>query len=66
VRSFLRSFPGWFAFQLLEFAVLLAIAKTLLALGLDGVPTFVIVIVLAGFLVVANYNLRRRYLSGDD
>ena len=32
MRSFLRSFPGWFAFQLLEFAVLLAIAKTLLAL----------------------------------
>jgi hypothetical protein len=66
VRSFLRSIPGWFAFQLAEFAVLLAIAKILLALGLDGGSTFVVALVLAGALVVVNYNIRRRYLSGDD
>lgn len=66
MRSFLRSIPGWFAFQLAEFAVLLAIAKILLALGLDGGSTFVVALVLAGALVVVNYNIRRRYLSGDD
>jgi hypothetical protein len=65
VRSFLRSFPGWFAFQLFEFAALLAIAKILLALGLGGVPTFFVVMVLAVSLVVVNYNVRRRYLSDD-
>jgi hypothetical protein len=66
VKAFLRSFPGWFAFQLAEYAVLFALAKLLLALGLPGVPTFVVTIVLAVGLVVVNYNLRRRYLSDDE
>jgi flagellar biosynthesis component FlhA len=66
VRGFLRSFPGWFAFQLAEYAVLFALAKLLLALGLPGVPTFVVTMVLAVVLVVVNYNLRRRYLSEED
>jgi flagellar biosynthesis component FlhA len=66
VRGFLRSFPGWLAFQLAEYAVLFALAKLLLALGLPGVPTFVVTMVLAVALVVLNYNLRRRYLSDED
>jgi len=66
VRAFLRSYPGWFAFQLAEYAVLFALAKLLLAAGLAGWPTFVIVMGLAVGLVVANYNLRRRYLSDDE
>jgi hypothetical protein len=66
VKGFLRSLPGWFAFQVAEYAVLFALAKLLLALGLDGVPTFAIVMALAIGLVIANYNLRRRYLSDDD
>src|SRR5215217_7368016 len=55
VRAFLRSY-----------AVLFALAKLLLAAGLAGWPTFVIVMGLAVGLVVANYNLRRRYLSDDE
>jgi hypothetical protein len=66
VRGFLRSLPGWFAFQIAEYAVLFALAKLLLAAGLDGVPTFAITIALAIGLVIVNYNLRRRYLSDDD
>jgi hypothetical protein len=66
VRGFLRSLPGWFAFQVAEYAVLFALAKLMLAIGLDGVPTFVITMTLAVALVIFNYNLRRRYLSDDD
>lgn len=66
MRGFLRSLPGWFAFQLAEYAALFALAKLLLALGLGGVPTFVITMALAIGLVVVNYNLRRRYLSDED
>jgi hypothetical protein len=66
VKGFLTSFPGWFAFQLAEYAVLFALAKLLLALGLPGVATFVLTMVLAVALVVVNYNLRRRYLSDGD
>jgi hypothetical protein len=66
VRGFLRSFPGWFAFQLAEYAALFALAKLLLALGVPGVPTFVVTIALAVVLVVVNYNLRRRYLSDEE
>jgi hypothetical protein len=65
VRRFLRSYPGWFAFQLAEYAVLLGLAKLLLSLGLAGWPVFVVVMVLALGLVIANYNVRRRYLSDD-
>jgi hypothetical protein len=66
VRGFLRSFPGWFAFQIAEYAVLFALARLLLSLGLDGLLTFVVIIALAVALVVLNYNLRRRYLSDGD
>jgi hypothetical protein len=66
VRGFLRSLPGWFAFQLAEYAALFALAKLLLALGLAGAATFVVVIVLAVGLVIVNYNLRRRYLSDEE
>jgi hypothetical protein len=66
VRGFLRSFPGWFAFQIAEYAVLFALARLLLLLGLDGLLTFVVIIALAVGLVVLNYNLRRRYLSDGD
>jgi hypothetical protein len=66
VRGFLRSFPGWFAFQIAEYAVLFALARLLLSLGLDGLLTFVVIIALAVGLVVLNYNLRRRYLSDGD
>jgi hypothetical protein len=66
VRGFLRSFPGWFAFQIAEYAVLFALARLLLWLGVDGVPTFLVTIALAVGLVLFNYTLRRRYLSDDD
>jgi hypothetical protein len=66
VKTFLRSLPGWFAFQLTEYAVLFALVKLLLAIGVPGDATFVFALVLAVALVVVNYNLRRRYLSGDD
>ncbi|HEY3264063.1 MAG TPA: hypothetical protein VGK12_02790 [Actinomycetota bacterium] len=66
MRGFLRSFPGWFAFQIAEYAVLFALARLLLSLGLDGLLTFVVIIALAVGLVVLNYNLRRRYLSDGD
>lgn len=66
MRGFLRSLPGWLAFQIAEYAVLFALAKALLALGLGGVPTFVITMAIAVGLVIFNYNLRRRYLSDDD
>jgi hypothetical protein len=66
VRGFLRSFPGWFAFQIAEYAVLFALARLLLSLGLDGLLTFGVIIALAVGLVVLNYNLRRRYLSDGD
>jgi hypothetical protein len=66
LRRFLRSYPGWFAFQVAEYAVLFALAKLLLAIGLAGWPTYVVVVVLAVALVLANYNLRRRYLSDDE
>jgi hypothetical protein len=66
VRGFLRTLPGWFAFQVAEYAVLFALAKLLLALGLPSVPTFAVTMALAVALVIANYNLRRRYLSDDD
>jgi hypothetical protein len=65
VRRLLRSYPGWFAFQFVEYALLLALAKLLVALGLGGRPAFAIVIVLAIALVVGNYALRRRYLSDE-
>jgi hypothetical protein len=66
VRGFLRSFPGWFAFQIAEYTVLFALAKLLLFVGLSGLATFVVAIALAVGLVIFNYNLRRRYLSDDD
>ena len=66
MRRFLRSFPGWFAFQLGEYAVLFALAKLLLFLGVPSVTTFAIAIALAVALVVVNYNVRRRYLSDED
>lgn len=66
MKGFLRSLPGWFAFQVLEYAALFVLAKALLAVGLEGVPTFAVVMVLAIVLVVVNYNLRRRYLSDDE
>jgi hypothetical protein len=66
MKGFLRSIPGWFAFQVAEFAVLFTIAKLLLWLGLDGVPTFFVTMALAVGLVIVNYNLRRRYLSDED
>jgi hypothetical protein len=66
MRGFLRSFPGWFAFQIAEYAVLFALARLLLWLGLAGVPTFVVTMALAVGLVIFNYNLRRRFLSDDD
>jgi membrane protein implicated in regulation of membrane protease activity len=66
VKAFLRSLPGWFAFQLAEYAVLFAVAKLLLAIGVPGEATFVFAMVLAVALVILNYNLRRRYLSDED
>jgi membrane protein implicated in regulation of membrane protease activity len=66
VKAFLRSLPGWFAFQLAEYAVLFALVKLLLAIGLPGAAAFVFAMVLAVVLVVVNYNLRRRYLSDED
>ncbi len=65
MRRFLRSYPGWFALQLVEYAVLFALAKVLLALGLAGWPVFVVVMALAAGLAIANYNVRRRYLSDE-
>jgi hypothetical protein len=58
--------PGWFAFQIAEFAVLFVLARLLLAMGVDGTPTFFVTMALAVGLVIFNYNLRRRYLSDDD
>ncbi len=66
MRGFLRSFPGWIAFIVAEYALLFVIAKLLVGLGLRGTPALVVVLVLAVALVVVNYNLRRRYLSGDE
>jgi hypothetical protein len=49
-----------------EYAVLFALAKLLLALGVANVPTFAITMALAVGLVIVNYNIRRRYLSDDE
>ena len=66
MKAFLRSYPGWFALQVVELGVLLAIAKLLLAAGAGQGPTLVVVLGLALGLVAFNYNVRRRYLSDDD
>jgi hypothetical protein len=66
VRPFLRSMPGWIAFQLLEYAILFGLARVLLALGLGAERTFLVAMALAVCLVVVNYNVRRRYLSDED